>query len=99
MQKWEYLQGWYYSYMKSSGKLGRAPVPIDRFRIEDKEYEGENIPLQLNYLGKQGWELIEVTPWVDSRPEPLSTFMVTGDIENKTHTKGFFFWFKRPIED
>ena len=96
MQKWEYLQGWYFTHGKSSGVLGRVSYS-DRLKVKDKVYSGENIHLKLNDLGKQGWELIQMTPWVDSRPGSLSTFMVTGDVEHKTHTKGFFMWFKRTI--
>jgi len=103
MQKWEYMQGWYYSKKVQKkgvrgGLLGQTKS-IPRLRIQGQTVKGDDVEWLLNRLGGKGWELFQVTPWIDSRPGHWSQQVIAVDPINKVHTKGFFLWFKRPIED
>lgn len=99
MQKWEYIQGFYYFYEEKDILHGKHKKGV-RLELLDETFEDENVLLRINELGRVGWELLAVTPLVGSiRGGTFVEALVAMDPIYKTATNGFYMWFKRPLPE
>jgi hypothetical protein len=82
MQKWEYTY-LYQDIIKSTGLLGSFVSPSEIWEKKDKD--GNTASMNIEKSGKEGWELVSVTP-------------IIADYGQGSRTKCLFFTFKRPVE-
>jgi hypothetical protein len=91
---WQYKHAWFYTYQEH--RTLKSPITHSRLNVDGTEFEDTNAWSMLDHLGAEGWELLAVTPWVDSRPGSFAQNVFAVDPVNVVHTKGFYLWFKRP---
>ena len=85
MPNWQYRRAWFYTYQET--RRLKAAIPHSRLNIDGKEFEDENVSVMLDHLGGEGWELVAVTPWVDSRQGSFAEQVIFSDPVNIVHTK------------